>query len=180
MKRAICIVLLLFLAVEVMGADIIVTKKNHRYEGQVLKTTTGGLVVRTVEGSVVVIPVKDISKIYRGNKIIDFEERMSYYLEVRRPFLPFIVLSIATGYYAVEKYNSYRDYKRLTDANTPEEDMQNLDASKNDMAWSVVSGLLSLGSLYVALRPMEVKIPIARIKMSATPTPKGVTLSFHF
>ena len=58
---------------------------------------------------------------------------------------------------------------------------QNLkDQSKNDMAWCVVSGLLSLGSLYVALRPMEVKIPIARIKLSAVPTPQGITLAFHF
>ena len=181
MKRAICIILLLCFATQVIAADIIVTKKNHRYEGKIVKTTKGGLLVRTLEGSVVVIPVKDISRIYRGNKIHDFEEGLSYYLEVRRPFLPFIVLSIASGYYAVQKYRDYRDHKEQSEVELPEEDMQNLkDQSKSDMAWCVVSGLLAAGSLWVALRPLEVKIPIARIRVSATPTPNGVTLAFHF
>ena len=51
-----------------------------------------------------------MARINRDNQILDFITGERYYLEVRRPYLPFAVLSIATGAYAV---NRFQEYDRL-------------------------------------------------------------------
>lgn len=185
MKKVACILLYLCFVSQVFGTDIIVTKNNRKYNGRVIKITDQGFVVRTVEGGVFILPKENISKIFRENKeVLDFEEGTRYYLEVRRPFLPFVVLGVATGVYAVNKYQEYQDKRRLADdalAGIGEEGQDYTylnDQSKKALAWCIVSGLFSAGSFYVAIRPMEVKIPIGRIKLSTTPG--GVSLALHF
>ncbi len=109
---------------------------------------------------------------------------MSYYLEVRRPFLPFVVLGIATGAYALGKYREYQDKKTqaeqaIDDLPGQGQDYTYLDdQSKKALAWSIVSGLFSVGSFYVALRPLEVKVPIGKINLSTTSS--GISIALHF
>ena len=102
MRKWMTSIIILFLTFSLYGADVIVTKSGAKYRGKVIRIIDTGFVVRTVEGSVHVIPKENLSKIYRGNKVLDFEENMSYYLEIRRPFLPFIVLGIASGVFSVK------------------------------------------------------------------------------
>jgi len=178
MKKVATILLLLCLIPHAFAADTIVTKKNRKYHGKVIKIIDKGFVVRTVEGSIIVIPKENISKIFRGNKVLDLEEGMSYYLEVRRPFLPFIVLSIATGAYAVKKFQDYQNERERVKNSTLGDLVDTSDKSKTHLAWCIASGLFSLGSFYVAIRPMEVKVPIGRINVSTTSN--GITVALHF
>ena len=180
MKRVICVFLLLCVVSQVMATDTIVTKKGRKFQGKVIRIIEKGFVVRTTEGSVIVLPKENISKIYRDNKVLDFEEGMSYYLEVRRPFLPFIVLAITSGAYCIDRYGQYRDDREDADAvmNDEDKELQYLNSSKKALAASIISGLFCVGSFYIALRPMEVRIPIGKIRMSATSN--GVQLALHF
>ena len=180
MKRMICIFFCILLVGQTLADDIIVTKRGRKYHGKVIRITEKGFVVRTVEGSVIVLPKVNISKIYRENKVLDFEEGMSYYLEIRRPFLPFVVLGIASGAYAVNRFNAYKDEKdRIKLGDAAQSGVKDTDdKSSTYLAWSIVSGLFSIGSFYVAIRPMEVKVPIGRLKLSMTS--KNVTLALHF
>lgn len=182
MRKWCCIVLILCLFIPSIHADIIITKQNRKYNGKVIRVTEKGFVVRTSDGSVIVLPKNSVSKIFRGNKVLDLENRMSYYVEIRHPYLPFAVLGIATGVYAVSRYQDYRDHKEQADRALQDAgatDHQYLaDKSKSDLAWSIISGLFSIGSFYVALRPMEVKIPIGRINLSANSN--RITLALNF
>ena len=182
MKIIICFLLCLCFISQAFGGDIILTKQNRKYNGKVIKRTAKGFVVRTVEGSVVVIPSENMKMIYQGNKVYNFDEGLAYYLEKRRPFLPFVILSVAAGAYSVRKYRDYQDHHDQAEAEKLIEagpEYTNLkDQSKKDLAWCVVSGLFSLGSFYVALKPMEVRVPIGRINLSMAP--RGVTLALHF
>lgn len=182
MKKVVCSVLLLCLTSQILRADIILTKRGRKYNGKVIRITEKAFVVRTVEGTVIGVPKADITKILRGNQVLDFEQGVRYHLEVRRPFLPFIVLSIATGAYAIKRYQDYKDHKDQAEAELLKDagsEYTNLnDQSKKDLAWCIISGLFSLGSLYVALRPMEVRVPMGRINLGMTS--RGVTLALHF
>ena len=178
MKKVVCIIVLCLWTTSAFGADIIVTKQKQKYHGKVVRIIDRGFVVRTVEGSVIVIPKENISKIYRENKVLDFEERMSYYINVRRPFLPFIVLGAAAAAYSVKKYNDYSNERNRINSSTPEDLVNMEDKSKTHLAWCVVSGLFSVGSFYIAFKPMEMKVPIGRLNLSATS--QGITLALHF
>jgi len=181
-KVVISILLCLFFVPQLFSADTIVTKKNRKYYGKVIKIIERGFVVRTVDGNVIVIPQDHISKIFRDNKVLDFEKKMSYYREVRHPFLPFMVLSVATGVYSVKRFQDYKEHHRQAEDEKLKNagpDYTNLnDQSKRDLAWSVVSALFSAGSFFVALRPMEVRVPIGRINLSMMPN--RVSLAFRF
>jgi hypothetical protein len=180
MKRLIYVFLLFCVVTQAMGTDTIVTKRGRKFQGKVIRIIEKGFVVRTTDGSVIVLPKDNISKIYRDNKVLDFEEGMSYYLEVRRPFLPFIVLAITSGAYCVDRYSQYRKDRDEADEAVGDEDkeLQYLNSSKKALAASIISGLFCVGSFYIAIRPMEVRIPIGKIRMSATSS--GVTLALHF
>ena len=179
MKRVICVILLFCVVSQVLATDVIVTKKGRKFQGKVIRIIEKGFVVRTTDGSVIVLPKNNISKIYRDNKVLDFEEGMSYYLEVRRPFLPFIVLAITSGAYCIDRYGQYRNDKEdAEDAVGDEDELQYLNSSKKALAATIISGLFCVGSFYIALRPMEVRVPIGKIRMSATSS--GVTLALHF
>jgi len=182
MKKMVYAILLIAFVPNSFALDLIILKNGQQYRGQVTKIVEKGFVIKTNEGNVVVIPKTNISKIFRDNKVLDFEAGESYYLEKKRPFLPFIVLSVATGAYAVNKYKDYQDNSKKSKketVDTGQSDLQNFkDQSKKDLAWSIGSGLFCLGSLYVAFKPIEVKVPIGKINLSALPN--GVMLSLQF
>lgn len=182
MKRLILILFLVFVS-ETFGADLIITKENRKFKGKVVKVADGKFIVRTTSGSTLAIPRSHVAKIYRGNRLLDFEEGMSYLVEKRHPYLPFIVLSVASGAYSV---NRYQEYKRRKDAyneyrDSPDYDpeLQNVsDDSGKALAESIIFGLFSAGSFYFAVKPMEVRVPIGKIQVSAAPG--GVRLSLNF
>ena len=182
MRKWICIILILCLMIPSLHADIIITKQNKKYHGKVIRVTEKGFVIRTTDGSVIVLPKNYVSKIFRGNKVLDLEKKMSYYVEIRRPYLPFAVLGIATGVYAIRRFQDYKDHKDQADFALQEADAADhqylADESKKDLAWCIVSGIFSVGSFYVALRPMEVRVPIGRINLSASSD--RITLALHF
>ena len=99
---------------------------------------------------------------------------MSYYIEVKRPFLPLAILGIGAGIYAVKEFQDYQENQRKTN----ETGVQDLSSSKNALALGIASTLISLGSFYIALRPLEIKVPIGKIKMSVMPG--GVRLAMNF
>lgn len=184
MKKLACAILLLVWVPLIFGADVIVLKNGRQYRGKVTGVVEKGkgLMVKTDEGNVVVIPKANVSKIFRDNMVLDFESGERYYLEKKRPFLPFIVLSVATGAYSIKKYQDYRDNRdksKKETSQTGQSDLQNFkDQSKKDMAECIVSGLFCAGSLYVAFKPIEVRVPIGKINISAIPN--GVMLSLQF
>ena len=166
------------------GSDIIVTKQNKKYRGKVIKITDKGFVIRTDEGTVIVLPKTSVTKIYRDNMVLDLEEGQRYRIETKRPFLPFVILGVATGAYAVHEFQNYQDHARraqdkLEELDSTDPDYTYLhDKSKKSLAYSIVSGLFCVGSFYVALKPIEVKIPLGRINLGATP--QGIQLALHF
>ena len=104
-----------------------------------------------------------------------------YQLGVRRPFLPFAVLGVVTGAYAVKSFGDYKAERDRVKNATPA-DLQNIDdKSKTFLAYSVVSALFSVGSFYIAFKPMEVRIPLERIeRISFNATSSGISVAFHF
>ena len=182
MKKWIFIVMIYCVVSQLYGQDTIVTRNKKKFQGRVVERSTDGLVVQTTDGTRIVIPTDNILRIIRGNTVYDFEESYKYYLEVRRPFLPFIVLGIASGVYGIQKYQDYANNRRKADeaqegGGVPS-DYQYLKASRQDLAWCIVAGLFCAGSFYVAFKPMEVKVPIGPINVGFHP--RGVTLAISF
>lgn len=184
MRKWIATLLLISLMAQPIMADVIITNQNRKFEGEVLKRVKSKLVVRTKEGSAIMIPVEHISKIYRGNKVIDFQTKESYYIEKRRPFLPFMVLGAVSAAYSV---NRFQEYNRLHSAANAELDQLGAnpgERTSNDttkpMAMGIVAGLFSAGCFYVAMRPMELKIPIGKLKVGMDPQANGVQVALDF
>jgi hypothetical protein len=163
----------------VLAMDTIITKQNRKYQGKVVKNTEKGFVIQTLDGSMVVLAKSGIAKIYRDNKLLDFETGMSYYVEVKRPFLPLGILGIGSGIYAVNRFQAYQDNRReAAKYDTLSLGAEYLGQSKKNLALGIVSTIVSLGSFYIALRPLEMKVPIGKIRMSAVPG--GLQLALDF
>jgi len=111
-RKIILLVLFFSFIPYLFGSDTIVTKQNKKYRGKVIKITDKGFVIRTDEGTVIVLPKSSVTKIYRENMVLDLEEGQRYRIETKRPFLPFIVLGVATGAYAVHEFQNYQDHAR--------------------------------------------------------------------
>jgi hypothetical protein len=181
------IILILFCAVpRLFSLDILETRKGIKYSGKIVKvqdTKEGrAFVMKTNQGSTVALLQKQIARIYRNNEIIDLITGERYYQEIRRPYLPFAVLGIASGVYAV---NRFQEYNRLHDKAQQESNLAGVDAEtintndqKNAMAAGIVSTIISVGSFIVAVRPMEIRVPIGKVKVSSTSN--GIQLSLHF
>ncbi|MBN1895919.1 hypothetical protein JW906_15640 [bacterium] len=181
MKRVL-LVLLLFIAQSLFATDIIETRQNQEYKGKILKRADKGLVIRTVEGSAMVIPLENIARIWRGNKLLDFTTGQSYFVEKKHPYLPFSILGIACAAYSVNRFQEYSRIQKRADQESQQAGVtpgtQNTHSSSTPLAAGIVSGLLSAGSFYVALRPLEVRVPTGKISISAAPS--GVNVSFRF
>lgn len=179
MRRVSVLMIILLLVPQLFALDVVVTKNHQKYYGKVVGRKGNGFLLRTREGSVVVIPNSNILNITQGNKLYDFETGMKYHVETKRPFLPLAVLGIASGVASVDQFKKYQNEKKKEDAWKKEhkENNDNIQPGK-PLAISVVTGLLSIGSFYVAVRPLEVKVPLGKIQISAAPNQVQVVLHF--
>ncbi|MBN2031154.1 hypothetical protein JW824_13050 [bacterium] len=186
MKKLTCILLSFVCLSNVLGTDTIITRQNNKHVGTVVSRTENGFGLRKPDGSLVVVPTEDISKIIRDNIEYDLIGGMKYQLEVGRPFLPFAVLGIVTGAYAVKSFGDYQnerdrvELERIQQQLDPDYQVTS-DKSKTFLAYSVVSALFCAGSFYIAFKPMEVRIPIERIeRISLRTTASGISVALHF
>ena len=181
MKKIAILVLLFALLPQLVRSDVIVTKQNQKYNGKVIKMTEKGFVVRLTTGDAIVLSRDKVAKIYRGNELIDLEMGMRYRITVNRPFLPFAILGFASGGYAVKRF---RDYQKTHDSAEQElvdeglSDTSNTKDEKKILAESILWGIVSVGSFYVALKPVEVKVPIGRLNVSVAPN--KIQFALHF
>lgn len=180
MKKIVSLGIIFLFFTQICLADIIETKTNKVYKGKIIKTSEKGLAVRTEEGNTVVIPKNQLARIQREKKVYDFLSGEIYYLEKRRPFLPFSVFSVSLGVYSVTKFQDYqRNHKKAEEEKKEDPDVQNLkDESGKDLAVSIGLGICSVATFILALKPIEVKVPVGKISMNVTPTHIGLALSF--
>ena len=184
--RKLIILIILCVAPRIFSLDILETRKGMKYSGKIVKvqdTKEGrAFVMKTTQGSTVALLQKHIARIRRGNEIIDLLTGERYYQEIRRPYLPFAVLGIASGVYAV---NRFQEYNRLHDKAEQESELAGVDPEtintndqKNAMAAGIVSSIISVGSFIVAIRPMEIRVPIGKVKVSGVSN--GIQVALHF
>lgn len=177
MKKILVLILILTFSGTLFSADLIVTKDKRAYRGQVVKVVNQKYAIRLTDGSLIALHQDQISKIYRGNNLLDFDEGMRYVIQKKYPYMPFGVLSIASGAYSVNRYQEYKRRKdRFKSEDTGEQNLQ--DNSGNALAECVIFGVVAAGALYVAFRPMEVKVPIGKINLSAVPGQVRLSLNF--
>ncbi len=179
LMKNVCTIFLFFIFISnIWGKDTIITKQNNKYEGTVVNRTEKGFELRRYDGSTIVIPLENIFQIIRNNIVYDLNEGLKYQVDVRHPFLPFAVLGVVTGAYAVKSFRDYQNERERIKNSTPA-DLQNMDdKSKTFLAYSLVSALFSAGSFYIAFKPMEFRTPMGPISLSATST--GVSIAMHF
>ena len=168
---------------QIVLADIIVTRDKTRYSGKVIKILKNDFAVKLDDGTVIILKKSSVKEIIRNNMVLDLDDQMRYMVEKKRPFLPFLILSAATGIYAGRKFKDYSDHKKEADAIAADAGMggeyQNLsDQSKRDMAIGIVSAMFSVGSFYIAVKPVEMRTPMGRINFGATS--RGVSLALRF
>jgi hypothetical protein len=182
MRKLIIIVLLISFAGAVMAKDTLVTLQGKKYHGTVIDRRGGNWVIRTEDGSVVEIPESITAKIIRGNIVYDIQLGQKYYLEVRRPFLPFIVLGVAAGAYGYKRFNDYADLHKSAEAELQDQgqDVTNTKDQKTALAEGIASLLVCAGSFYIALRPLKVKVDMGTIELSLQAPRPGVMLSLKF
>ena len=183
MIRLLNVLICVCMAAPLLAEDLIVTRTNQEYRGQIIKVVKGNYAIRTTDGNLMALPGSKIARIYRGNRLLDFEEGMSYLIQKKHPYLPFAVLGLGAGAYAVDRYKEYnrRKDRYNQQVNEPDFDpeLQNVqDNSGKALAECVIAGLFSAGSFYMAFRPLEVKIPTGKIRVSAVPN--RVLLSYSF
>ncbi|MBN1780128.1 hypothetical protein JW948_03315 [bacterium] len=186
MKVKIIVLVLLLSVTQIFSLDIIETRKGMKYRGSIVKvqnTKEGkAFVIKTEQGGTVAVYQKDVARIHRDNQIIDLITGERYYLEIRRPYLPFAVLSIATGAYAVNRFQEYNRLKEKADKERElagvDDETINTSDQKNAMGAGIVASIISVGSLYVALRPMEIRVPLGKINVSGTWN--QIHLALHF
>jgi hypothetical protein len=180
MKKVFCFFLLFAIGAQIAAADVIETKNGRTYNGKIIKTVDGKVVIQTDEGSMIGIPRTSLARVRRGKEVFDFVTGERYYYEVRRPFLPFTVLSVACGAYSVIQFQEYRKEKKNYDDQKKEQpDVQNLqDKSGQHMTAGIVLAICSTGTFLMAVKPMEVKVPVGKIKIGMAPN--GVRLALNF
>ena len=179
--RKFIILIILCVAPRIFSLDILETRKGIKYSGTIVRvqdTKEGrAFVMKTTQGSTVALLQKHIARIRRGNEIIDLLTGERYYQEIRRPYLPFAVLGIASGVYAV---NRFQEYNRLHESELAGVDPETINTNdqKNAMAAGIVSSIISVGSFIVAIRPMEIRVPIGKVKVSGVSN--GIQVALHF
>lgn len=180
MKKLCAALAVLLMGVQFAAADVIETKNGRTYNGAIVKTVDDKVVIRTNEGSMIGIPRASLARVRRGKEVFDFVTGERYYYEVRRPFLPFTVLSVACGAYSVVQYQEYKKEKdRIKELEKDAEGAQSLDdKSGQHLTASIVLAVCGAGSFIMAIKPMEVKVPVGKIKVGMSPT--GVRLALNF
>lgn len=179
MKKLFSALAVLLMGVQFAAADVIETKNGKTYNGAIVKTVDGKVVIRTDEGNMIGIPRTSLARVRRGKEVFDFETGERYYYEVRRPFLPFTVLSVACGAYSVIQFQEYSKLKKKYNDQKEDPDVQNLrDNSGQHLTAGIVLAVCGAGSFIMAIKPMEVKVPVGKIKVGMSPT--GVRLALNF
>ncbi|MDM7925305.1 MAG: hypothetical protein QUS35_04730 [bacterium] len=169
----------LLMGVQFAAADVIETKNGRTYNGTIVKTVDGKVVIRTDEGNMIGIPRTSLARVRRGKEVFDFETGERYYYEVRRPFLPFTVLSVACGAYSIIQFQEYNKEKDRIRKLEQENEATSLDdKSGQHMTAGIVLAVCGAGSFIMAVKPMEVKVPVGKIKVGMSPT--GVRLALNF
>lgn len=177
---------MIFFVSSLFGLDTVETRKGMKYQGKILRiqdTKNGkAFVMQTVQGGTVAIYQKDVARIKRDNQVIDLITGERYLYEIRRPFLPFTILSLASGAYAVTRF---QEYSRLHDQAEKDKKALGVDADtintndqKTAMAAGIVSSIVSVGSFIIAIHPMEIKVPLGKVKVSGTVN--GINVALHF
>ncbi|MCK5149052.1 hypothetical protein KAR48_20015 [bacterium] len=180
-QRFLFILLTCLFVSQAMGQDIITKKDGLVIRGRVVKRANKAIAIRTTEGILTVVKQADVSSIQRGKMLYDLETQIRYRIEKRRPYLPFLILTGAGAAYAVKQFDEYKKNKKEADAEIRVDDIQNLnDKSKRNLATSIVSGIISIGTAYIALRPIEVKTPLGPFKMSLGIHDTQIRLSMNF
>ena len=172
MKKGLFLIYFIILTGQLWAADLIITKSNRRYYGTVVKRVEDTFVIRTAEGAEVNLNLDEISEIHRGDTVLDFKTNMRYKIEKQRPLLPLAVLGIATGVYAINQYGVYQDKKEEFS------DPEDTRSADKYLAYSLASALVSAGSFYFALKPVEVRVPHGQLKISVAPM--RFNLAYHF
>jgi len=181
MKRILFILISCLFFSQAMAQYNITKKDGVVIQGRVVKRSKDAYAVRTVAGNLVVVQIRDIARIQSGKTLFDLETQIRYRVEKRRPFLPFLLLSGAAAFYSAHQIEEYRKNKKEADDAIFDEDIIYLnDKSKRNMAFSIISGFVSVGTAYIALRPIEVKTPIGPIKLSMGVRNNRVQLSMNF
>jgi hypothetical protein len=179
MKKLARIILLFAIGAQIAAADVIETRNGRTYNGKIVKTVDGKVVIQTDEGSMIGIPRTNLARVRRGNETFDFTTGERYYTEVRRPFLPFTVLSVACGAYSVIQFQEYSKEKNRIRKLEKENEATSLDdKSGQHMTAGIVLAVCSAGSFIMAVRPMEVKVPVGKIKVGLAPAGVRLALSF--
>ncbi len=179
MKKLCAALAVLLMGVQFAAADVIKTKNGRTYNGTIVKTVDGKVVIRTDEGNMIGIPRTSLASVRRGKEVFDFETGERYYYEVRRPFLPFTVLSVACGAYSVIQFQEYKKEKDRIEKLERENEATSLsDKSGQHMTAGIVLAVCSAGSFIMAIKPMEVKVPVGKIKVGMSPTGVRLALSF--
>lgn len=182
MQKLLVFILIFCFVTGVIAKDTLVTIQGKKYHGTVINRSGGNWIMRTSDGAVVEIPESITIRIIRGNIVYDMELGQKYYLEVKRPFLPFAILGIAAGAYSYKRFADYSKLHRDAEAQRaafPDEVINTSD-QKGALAEGVVSLLVSAGSFYIAFRPLKVKVNMGTIELSLQSPRPGVTLSFQF
>lgn len=170
--------LLLFVFPVFIMADVIVTTDHVKHEGVVKKRLEKGWVIQTKDNQMVLVPTNKIWKIYRGDTYIDFKEKMRYKVKVGRPYMPLAILGIASGIYSVTEFNRYSKNKKEADQLEGDAGADWTGKSNQALATGIVSGIVCVGSMYIAFKPVEMKIPMGKVQISAMPN--QIHLSLHF
>jgi hypothetical protein len=180
MKKIGAALAVLLIGVQIAAADVIETKNGRTYNGAIVKTVDGKVVIRTEDGNIIGIPRASLARVRRGKEVFDFVTGERYYYEVRRPFLPFTVLSVACGAYSVIQFQEYSKEKKKFNLQKKEQpNVQNLsDKSGQHMTAGIILTICSTGTFIMAIKPMEVKVPVGKIKVGMSPT--GVHLALNF
>ncbi len=174
---------LYFLIISILGiqsvfGDTIVTTDKKKYEGKIVKRSEKSYVVRTTDNQMVIVPRNNLWRIYQGEDVIDFKEKMRYKVKVGRPYMPLSILGVAAGIYSVTEFNRYSKNKKKYEAQEEENQADYLGKSNQALATGIASAIISVGSFYIALKPVEMKIPVGRIQVSAASN--QVQVSLHF
>jgi hypothetical protein len=186
MRRLLFILITLVFVSQTFAQDVITKKDGVVIHGRVVKRANNAFAVRTNEGNLVVIKEADVASIQRGKLLMDFERQLRFRVEKRRPFLPFLIITGVSAAYGVQKYKDYEKHRDEADEQKAifgedNEEYINLnDKSKRDMAMTVISGVVSLGTAYIALRPIEVKTPLGPLNLSMGVKANQVQLAIHF
>ena len=182
MKKWAVFILLFAFSTAVLAKDTLVTTQGRKYHGVVIARRSGNWVIRTSDGSVVEIPEAITAMIIRDKIVYDIANGQKYYLDVKRPFMPFMILGVAAGAYGYKRFADYDKLHRAAEEQRQSfpDEVINTNDQKTALAEGIVSMLVCAGSFYIALRPLKVKVPMGTIELSLQAPRPGIMVSMRF